>query len=106
MGMESWQGPHQVAQKSKSTGWPKNELRLTVLPERSLSSKLGAGRGVEARDWQPVRVKTISQPKANVRTRGTLDYASRESRRFLISGLGWTPTSWSMTLPPLKKSKL
>jgi len=41
--MDIRQGPHQVAQKSSRTGWPRKESSRTALPERSLSSKFGAG---------------------------------------------------------------
>src|SRR6185437_6435071 len=43
-GASIWQGPHQVAQKSSTTGWPANCDRLTGLPSTSLRVQLGAAR--------------------------------------------------------------
>src|SRR5262245_15040950 len=42
MGIDIRQGPHQVAQKSNSTGRPRKDSKPTIFPDRSLSSKFGA----------------------------------------------------------------
>jgi hypothetical protein len=43
-GISLMQGPHHVAQKSRTTTFPSSEERLTLPPARSRSSKAGAER--------------------------------------------------------------
>ena len=66
-GCDIKQGPHQVAQKSSITGWPRNCARETLLPERSLSSKPGACMEVVWRLAHPTIKKTAATTMAALR---------------------------------------
>src|SRR5439155_19886808 len=62
--MDIRQGPHQVAQKSKSTGWPRKDSRRTAFPERSLSSKFGAAMTSPRRPLEQAAKRRRISPKS------------------------------------------
>src|SRR5258706_7064334 len=64
--MDIRQGPHQVAQKSKRMGCPRKDSKRTVLPERSLSSKLGAAMTSLRRLLEQAVSTTTVSPSANL----------------------------------------
>src|SRR6476646_10055820 len=66
----TWQGPHQVAQKSRTITWPAKSLVTNGRPSRVWSSRVtlepGAGAPAEAPSRQPKRSR--DETKAAVST--------------------------------------
>ena len=100
------QGPHQVAQKSRTTTFPLRPARVSLPPETSGRSKPGAGRGLkEGAFAQAAARRTAARTRRRVTTfhyRGS-DAAilgAAESRAFAASAGPSNPLSLRMIPEP------
>src|SRR5579864_2707607 len=82
--MDIRQGPHQVAQKSSNTGWPRKDSRRTVLPERSFSSKFGAATTSLRRLLEQAATNRMASPR-DARARPGRGLANQERIQALLN---------------------
>src|SRR6202035_5853077 len=91
-GCSSWQGPHHDAQKTSTTGWPRNDVMLTSLPVSvgppvAVTWRGGADPACAAP--QPAMSSTTEQPSTNRRallTAALPRHSTRIDRRSRTSG--------------------